>query len=156
MRARVAAAIDWLRAPAATEEYDLVAADLGRVALVAVLVVPLPRLQTAFHVDLLALGEVLRQRFRRLAPQHHAVPFGFFLPLAGLVVPHLGGRHVDRRDGGAARRVAQLGVASEVPDEDDFVHASHKSGIVHRPATAASSDRAAASLESPRRWPADT
>ena len=114
------------RAAAAAEQHDPVAADLGRVALVAVLVVPLARLQPALDVDLLALGQIFGQRLGRLAPQHDAVPLGFFLPLTGLVVPDLGRRHVDRRDGRAARRVAQLGVASEVADQNDLVDASHE------------------------------
>src|SRR5262249_25248743 len=103
------------------EQHDPVAADFGRVALVAVLVVPLTRLQAAFDVDLFALGEIFGERFSRLPPEDDAVPLGFFLPLTRLVVPHFGRRHVDRRDGGAARRVAQLGVAPEIADENDFV-----------------------------------
>ena len=120
------------RRPAA-EQHDPVAADLGRVALVAVLVVPLPRLQAALDVDLLALGQVLGERFGRLAPEHDAVPLGLFLPLAGLVVPDLGRRHVERGDRGAAWRVAQLGVAPEIADQNHFVHAAHRVAIVlHR------------------------
>src|SRR3954468_10785072 len=65
----------------AAEQNDAVAADFRGVALVAVLVVPLARLQAAFHVNLLAFGEIFGERFGGLAPQHDAVPFGFFLPL---------------------------------------------------------------------------
>src|SRR3954451_23460849 len=112
-------------AAAAAQEDDAVAADFGRIALVAVLVVPLPGLKAALHVDLLPLGEVFRQRFGRLPPQHHAVPLGLLLALTGLVVPVLGGRHVERRNRCAARGKAQLRVAPEIADQDDFVDASH-------------------------------
>src|SRR5262249_28847132 len=109
-------------APAASsEEDDAIAANFRRVALVAVLVVPLPRLQAALDVDLLPLREVFRERFGRLAPQDDAVPLGFFLALAVLVVPDLRRRHVDRRDRSAARCVAQFGIPSEVADQNHFV-----------------------------------
>ena len=69
-------------APAAAEQHDPVAADLGRVALVAVLVVPLPRLQPAFDVDLLALRQVLVERSRRSCPRARRGAIRFF-PGAG-------------------------------------------------------------------------
>src|SRR5687767_13869476 len=71
---------------AAAQQRDAVGFDLRGVSLVAVLVVPLTRLQLALDVDLLALGEVLLQAFGRLAPQHHTVPLGLFLPLIVAVV----------------------------------------------------------------------
>src|SRR5204862_8116246 len=74
-------------AAAAAEQCDAVGLDLGRIPLVAVLVVPLPRLQPALDVDLLAVGEIFLQALRLLAPQNDAVPFGFFLALPALVVP---------------------------------------------------------------------
>ena len=55
-------------APPAAEEHDPVAADFGRVSLVAVLVVPLPRLQATLDVDLLALRQVLVQRLSPSCP----------------------------------------------------------------------------------------
>ena len=55
-------------AATAAQQHDAVAADFGRVALVAVLVVPLPRLQAALDVDLLALLQVLVERFRLSCP----------------------------------------------------------------------------------------
>ena len=51
----------------------------------------------------------------------------FLLALAGLVVPNLGRRHVDRRHGGATRRIAQLGVPPEVADQNHLVDRSHGS-----------------------------
>src|SRR5882672_8559300 len=117
-------------AATAAEEHDLVALDLGGVALVAVLIVPLTRLEAAFDVDLLALGQVLGQRFGDLPPEHHAMPLGFFLLLPRLVGPVLGGRHVEGRHGGASRCIAQLGIASEVADQNHFVHAFHRASIL--------------------------
>src|SRR5689334_19873870 len=58
------------------------------------------------------------------------MPLGFFLPLPAFVVPHLGRRHVDRGDRGAARRVTKLGVATEIADENDLVDAAHWTTIL--------------------------
>src|SRR5436190_17835864 len=126
-RNAIATALDRHAATAAAtaQEHDAIAADLRRIALVAVFVVPLARLQTALDVDLLAFRQVLGERFGLLAPQHDAMPLGFFLALARFVVPRFRGGHVDRRDGGAPGRVAQFRVTSEIPHEDDFIHASH-------------------------------
>src|SRR5262245_42552943 len=109
LAARVIAAAAHRHSASATtaEEHHAIATDLRGVALVAVLVVPLACLQATLNVDLLALGEVFGEGFGGLAPQHHAVPFGFFLFLPGLVVPDLGGRHIERRHGGAAWCVAE-------------------------------------------------
>src|SRR6185503_4360421 len=114
-------------APAtAAEQGDPVRFNLRRVSLVAVLVVPLAGLQATLDVDLLALRQVLLQALHLLAPQDDAVPFGFFLALPALVVPHLGCRKVQRRDRSAAWRVAKLRIAPQIAHEDDFVHASHR------------------------------
>src|SRR5574338_317226 len=85
---------------------------------------PPPRLQAALDVKLLALHQVLLERFGRLAPEDDPMPLGLLLPLAALVVPDLGRREVERRHRRPARRVAQLGVATEVAAQNHFVHAS--------------------------------
>src|SRR4029450_12997979 len=112
-------------AAATTEQRDAVGLDLGRVALVAVLVVPLAGLKTAFDVNLFTLREVFLKAFGGLAPEHDAVPLGLFLPLVVAVVPHLRCCQIQRGHGGAARCVAQLRVASEIAHENHFVHAAH-------------------------------
>src|SRR5216117_359982 len=113
-------------AAAAAQERDAVGLDFCRVALVAVLVVPLPGLEPPLHVNLLALREVLLERLGLFAPQHHAVPLGLFLPLVVAIVPHLGRRQVERCHCGPARRVAQLGIATEIAHEDNLVHTAHR------------------------------
>src|SRR5262252_8947187 len=112
------------------EQDDLVPFNLGGVALVAVLVVPLPCLEPAFDVDLFSLRQVLGQRLGDLSPEDDAVPFGLFLALSALIVPDLGRRHVERRHRGAARRITQLGVASEIADQNHLVYASHRASIL--------------------------
>ena len=112
-------------AASAAEQRHAVGLDLSRVALVAVLVVPLPRLQTAFYVDLFSLCQVFLQAFRGLSPEHDAVPLGLLLPLVVAVVPDLRGGQVERGHCRASWCVAQLGVATQVADEDHLVHTSH-------------------------------
>src|SRR5438552_3708507 len=87
----------------APEQHQAVTTDFRRVALVAVLVVPLPRLQATLDVNLLALREVFGQRLRGLSPEYDAMPFGFLLALAGFVVPHFRGCEVQRCHCSAAR-----------------------------------------------------
>src|SRR5262249_2268943 len=85
----------------------------------------LPTLQPSLDVDLLALRQILGQRFGLLPPDRNAMPLGLLLALAAFVVPHFRRGHVDRGDRCAARRVSKLGIASEIADEDQFVDAAH-------------------------------
>jgi hypothetical protein len=71
---------------AAAEQLDTVGDDLRRVPLLPVLVVPRPRLDAAFDVDLLALLQVILQRLGLLAQQDDAMPLGLLDPVAGLAV----------------------------------------------------------------------
>src|SRR6185503_3707149 len=111
-------------AAAAAEELDIVGDHLGRVALVAFLVLPRPRAQPALHVHLAALAEVLAAHLRLLSPHHHAVPLGSFLPLALLVGPGLVGREPELAHAGPVGCVAHLRVVAEIPDENDLVDAA--------------------------------
>src|SRR4029453_4196487 len=100
------------------------AADLGRIPLVAVLVVPLPCLQPALDVDLLALDQILVERLSRLPPENYAVPLGLLLLLTPLVVPDFRRCEIECRDRRAARRISQLRISAEIADEDHFFHAA--------------------------------
>src|SRR5215470_6732579 len=84
-------------APAA-QHLDVLRHDLGREALLSLLVLPLTRADAAFDVDLPALGEVLADDLRLLAPHHHAMPLRGLLLLATLVGPSLGGRDAEVGD----------------------------------------------------------
>src|SRR5690606_32431287 len=57
--------------------------DLGGVAVLALLILPLAGLQAAFEVALRPLAEVLGGDLGDLAEQHHTVPLGALLQLAG-------------------------------------------------------------------------
>ncbi len=92
---------------------------------------PLTRSQTAL-TNLLALREVLGQRLGDLAPEHDAMPLGFFLPLATFVRPHFSGRHFNVA---TARCRACSATRHRVRDcrPEHLVHASHKPSILPRP-----------------------
>ena len=60
----------------------MVGDELGGVALLAVLVLPLAGLDAALDVDLGALAQVFRGALGLLAPGDDAEPLGLFLPLA--------------------------------------------------------------------------
>src|SRR5205823_6691510 len=123
-------------------------ADLGGVAFVAVFVVPLPGLQTAFDVDLLPLGQIFVERLRRFPPEDDAVPFGFFLTLPGLVVPDFSRRHVECGDGCASWRVPQFCVTTEIADENHFIDAAHGRALYIVALMTLTGDRAPASRDS--------
>src|SRR4030095_12285098 len=91
----------------------------------SLLILPLPRTNAAFHEHLPALGEVLADDLRLLAPHHHAMPLGGFLLLTALVGPAFGGGDAEIGDCLLPGGVAQLGVRAEVADEDDLVDAAH-------------------------------
>src|SRR6266480_4040093 len=103
-----------------------VAANLGAVAVLALLVLPLARAQASLNVDLRALLQVLARDLRQAPEKGDAVPLGRLLHLAArLVLPAIGRRHADIRHRVAARRVAGLRVGAQVADDDDLVHRCH-------------------------------
>ena len=114
------------RAAAAPEELHVVRHDLGGVAVLAVLVLPLPRPDAALDVDRRALLEVLARDLREARPEDDAVPLGLFLVLAALLVlPAEGRREADVGDRITVRHVAGFGVRAEVADQDHFVYRGH-------------------------------
>src|SRR6218665_4215253 len=68
------------------EHLHLIRADLGAVPVPAVLVGPLAGTQTAFHVHLRALAQVLAGDLGQAAIEDRAVPLGGLLQLIGLLV----------------------------------------------------------------------
>src|SRR5690554_656534 len=110
------------------EHLHVVDHDLGGVA---VLALPLAGLQAALDVDLAALLQVLLGDLGQLVEHHHVVPLGALLALTGLLVhPGVGGRQAqvgDRRTGG---QEANLGILSQVADEDDLVDATGHLGLL--------------------------
>src|SRR6185436_16846507 len=72
-------------AATAVEHLHLVGDDLGGVAVVAGLVLPLARAQRAFDVDLGTLFQVLAGDLTETAEHGHVVPFGTFLVLTRLL-----------------------------------------------------------------------
>src|SRR5688572_1028320 len=112
-------------AASATQQGNAIGLHFSRISLVAVLVVPLTGLQAPLDVDLLALGQVLLQALCLLAPENDAVPLCLLLLLIVAVVPDLRRREIECGDGGAAGRIAELRIATEVADEDNLVDAAH-------------------------------
>src|SRR5215467_4423705 len=111
---------------AAAEHLHALGDDLGRVALLAFLVLPLARAQRALDVDLRALLQVLARDLGEAVEEHHAMPLGALLLLAArLVLPLVGGRDRDVGDRAALGGVAGLRIAPEVAYDDDLVDRCH-------------------------------
>src|SRR4026207_2531694 len=108
-----------LPAPAA-EGLAAVGDDLDRLALGAVLGVPLAPVEASVDRDRAALGEVLRAALALVPPDGDVEVVRLLAPLAGLAVllPRVHGE-AQLADRGAARRVPQLGVLRQVSDQDD-------------------------------------
>src|SRR5882672_5726134 len=103
-----------------------VAANLGAVAVLPLLVLPLARAQAALDVDLRALLQVLAGDLGQAAEKGDAVPLGRLLHLAArLVLPAIGRRDADISHRVAAWRVAGLRVGAQIADDDDLVHRCH-------------------------------
>src|SRR5882762_3912057 len=129
----------------APEHLQVITDDLGRVAIVALLVLPFAGAQAALDVDLRALAQVLAGDFRQAPEERHAVPFGTLLLLTGLLVaPALTGCDAQVRHGRAGGHGAGLGVGPQVTDENDFVDATRHEqalGNCHKAARVAGSAR---------------
>src|SRR5439155_4208851 len=121
----------WLPALAfwpAAEELDRAGDDLDRLALGAVLGLPLPPVEPAVDGDGAALGEVLRAVLPLLVPDGDVEEVRLLGPLAAACVflARIDGDS-EAANGGAARRVAQLGVLRQVSDQDDAIDVGHSS-----------------------------
>ena len=93
--------------------------DAGRVG-------PFAGLQRALDVNLGALLEILLDDLaQRLGEDHHPMPLGLFLALAGrLVAPGIGRRHAQIGNRPPILRPPDLGILAEVSDQNHLVHAS--------------------------------
>src|SRR6266550_3070032 len=102
--------------------------DLGAIASLVVLVLPLAILDAAVDVDLVALFAILLDYIgqpRAFGVPHHApVPLGLFLLLAILRVPLPARRERECRDTVATGRRPDLRVAAQVSDKHHFVQTS--------------------------------
>src|SRR6266702_3727703 len=97
--------------------------DLGRVAVLPVLVLPLAGLQRALEVHFRAFLDVLLDNLAQaLVEDHHPVPLGLFAPLAGrLVAPGLAGGNAQIGDRPAVLRAADFRIRAQIADEDHLV-----------------------------------
>ena len=136
---------------ASAQQNHVLGHHLGRVNLLAVLIFIAARMQPAFHVNLLALGQGLRQVLR--APQDHVGPVGVFLPFAGLLVlPAAGSGHAELRYRRLRRRVGGLRVAAQMANKNHFIYATacHDCLSVPYARTAISSAAIAARAAAPK------
>ena len=109
----------------AAKHLHAVAADLGGVAVLAFLVLPLAGADRAFDVDLAALLQVLAADLGLTGEEADPMPLGGLLLVAVLVFPDVAGGQAQVGHGVAVGQVAQLGIGAEVADEDDFVDGCH-------------------------------
>src|SRR5688572_17558610 len=80
----------------AVEHLHFIGHDLGAVAVLAFLVLPLAGSDAALDVHLGTLAQILARHFRQASEQRHPVPFRALLPfVALLVLEGLRGRHAD-------------------------------------------------------------
>src|SRR5215831_3360435 len=99
---------------------------LGRVLVLARLILPFARLQLALEIDLRALLQILlSDPAKPLVEDDHAVPFGLLAALAGcLVAPGIRGGHAQIGDRPAVLCAPDLGIFAEIADQDHLVHAT--------------------------------
>ena len=102
--------------------------DFSGVTVLAGLVLPLAGLQAPLHVDFHALLQVLAgnlpQAIVAAIAEHHPVPLGFLLHLAGLpVLPALAGGDTGIGHRAAVRKKSGLGIIAQIAHQDDLVHA---------------------------------
>src|SRR5229473_1056352 len=108
---------------------------LGRIAVLALLVLPFAGLQLALEIDLGALLQILLgDPAKPLVEDHHPVPFGPLPAFAGgLVAPAVGRRHAQVRHWPAVLGAADFRIRPEIADQDHLVHATrHESSPIRR------------------------
>src|SRR5215208_5546949 len=111
---------------ATAEELHGVGDHLDCLPLRAVLRLPLAPLEPAVDTDGAALREVLRAVLALRAPDGDVEVIRLLRPLARRrVLAARVHREPEAADGHSARRMAELGVAREVADEDDAVDVGH-------------------------------
>src|SRR5690242_16609386 len=111
---------------AAAEHLHALGNDLGGVALLPLLVLPLARAQGALDVDLRALLQIFPRDLGEAVEEHHAMPLGALLFFAALLVfPGFAGRDRDVRDGASLGVVPGLRVPPEVSHENYLVYGCH-------------------------------
>src|SRR5262245_39407302 len=106
------------------EQDQILGDDLRAVLLFAALLVfPARSLDSAFNVDLGAFLHVFADDLRQALPSHNVVPLGAVLPFAGFVFVTLVGGQAELGYRDAARRVLDLRILAQVPDQNHFVNA---------------------------------
>ena len=100
--------------------------DIGRIAVVAGLVLPLAGLQLALEIDLAALAQIFfGDAGEALVIDRDIVPLGLFLALAGLLVlPAFRCRDAEIADLAAVRKGADFRILAQIAYDDDFVDAA--------------------------------
>src|SRR5581483_2125216 len=104
---------------------------LGRIFVLAGLILPFARLQRAFEVNLRALLQILLgDAAEALVEDHNAVPLGLLAALAGILVfPALRRCDAQIGDRTAVLRAADLRIRAEISDQDHFVDATRHDAL---------------------------
>src|SRR5713101_4052627 len=90
-------------------------------ALLALFVLPFPRLNAAFEVEKRSLFQILLSDFGQFAPHDDLMPLGTLLALAVFVFVGFISGHRKIRDGLAAAGVARFGIAAQTADENYLI-----------------------------------
>src|SRR6185369_2349574 len=115
-------------APAVTEKLEIFEHNLHPAALLlCVLVFPLVEPQTAFDEQWAPFGAILRDRLALLTPRLDVDVDHLFPAFAGLHLELTVDRQRELANRRAFRRNAQLGIAREIPHQQDFVERRHGS-----------------------------
>src|SRR5262249_31204141 len=114
------------RALRAAHELDALGDDFGHRPLLAVLALPVPRLQASFDEHLTTLVEVLAAALCLLAPHHDREEAGFLALFATLRRVISIDRHAEIGHRRSARGVAQLRGTGQIADQQDLVEARHQ------------------------------
>src|SRR5271165_910250 len=103
---------------ASAQQDDVAGHNFGHVFLLAgSFVVPRAGLQTSLDVNLPALLQILPGNLCQALPEHHVVPLGAILPLAGFVFEALVGGDGQLGHGCALRRVFDFGILAQISDQ---------------------------------------
>jgi hypothetical protein len=113
-----------LRVATAAQHDHVAGYDFHRGSFDALLILPVPALNSAFNENLFPFAQVFTAYLSQSAPRDDAMPFGTLLIVAVLVLPSLGSCNCEGCDSFAGRGVSDFRIPAQISEQKHLVQRS--------------------------------